>query len=244
MLDYETLMDMEGLEEKDVWELSEIKQIEQILPAEISTEVPGYEQALVCGNPFDIAQELDCFQGYDNPYGAFGTCGLTSIANICHLAGFEVSEPQVVEYAMENGLCEKAENGKWGGGTTVSNQLDILKHYDIKAHCEFPDVADCERIADAIEGGHGVMVGLNSGILQDREWKIYDENGEIYAGHTVCMTGTVRDVETGELLGFYLCVSSAQKADGAKQYVSVEKFEKCYTDSVCAYAVITDEPIR
>lgn len=244
MLDYETLMEMEGLEKSDIQELSEITPIEPILPMEISTEVPGYEQAVVCGNPFEMAEKLDCFQGYDNPYGAFGTCGLVSIANICCLAGMEISEPQVVEFAMENGLCEKVEDGNWGGGTTVSNQLNLLKHYGIEAHCEFPDVATSERIADAIEGGRGVMVGLNSGLLQDREWKVYNENGDIYAGHTVCMTGTVRDVETGELLGFYLCDSSAQKEDGAKQFVSVEKFEACYLDAVSAYAVITDKVIR
>lgn len=244
MVDYEALKENEGLKSDDVWTSEEITQYNRIITVELSNDVPGYEQAIVCGDPINLAEKLDCFQGFDNPYNAFGTCGLTSIANICQISGMDIKEPQVVEYAMENGLCEKPENGRLGGGTTISNQLEILKHYGFDAHCEFSDVATAERIADAIEGGHGVIVGLNSGVLQDREWKIYDENGDFYAGHAVCMTGTVRDTETGELLGFYLCDSSAQKLDGAKQFVTVEKFNESYSNAISSYAVITNEPIR
>lgn len=37
----------------------------------------------------------------------------------------------------------------------------------------------------AVEGGDGVLLGLNSGVLQDREWKVYNEEGKITAAHTV-----------------------------------------------------------
>ena len=59
-------------------------------------------------------------------------------------------------------------------------------------------------------------------------WKIYNQMGEIQANHAVCMTGTVRNPDTGELSGFYLCDSSSQRPDGAMIYVPLEKMRQCY----------------
>ena len=243
-LGMQELMESEGLEPEDVREIGQIETIEQILPMEITDQVPGFDRAVVCGDPINLGDKLDFQQGFDNPYGAFGTCGLTSIANLCYIGGKEVSEPEVVEYAMENGLCEEVEPGVWGGGTSISDQIKILDHYGFSAHCEFPDVASGERLAEAVEGGHGVLLGVNSGILQDRDWKVYDKDGNIGCTHTVCLTGTVRSAETGDLVGFYLCDSSAQTPDGGRTFVPMDKFDQCYEEVQGAYAVITDEPIR
>lgn len=238
------IMEAEGIDENDVWDMNEIESIEQLLPMEISTEVPGFEEAIICGNPIELGDELDFQQGFDNPYGAFGTCGLNAISNICHIGGKDISEPEVVEYAMEHDLCEKDNPKFHGGGTTIGNQLELLSHFGFESHCEFADVADCGRLADVIEGGHGVLLGVNSGILQDREWKVYDENGEITANHAVCLTGTVRDTDTGELVGFYLCDSSSQSPEGGRVFVPLDKFQECYSDVKNAFAVITNEAIR
>lgn len=219
--------------------------IEKIMEPEIRDDVPGVEKALVFGNPVELSEKLDCFQGYDNPYNAFGTCGLVTIANIGVMAGMELTEPEVVKYAMENGLCDTAENGiLGGGGTSIEQQTSILKHFGLESHCEPSYIADVNRLANVIEHGHGVLVALNSGLLQDRDWKIYDGNGDVYAGHAVCMTGTARDINTKELIGFYLCDSSAQRMDAGRIFVPVDDFKKCYTDAVRSYAVITDNPIR
>ena len=240
----DALMEAEGICEADVWDAGEITPIEPTLPMELTNKVPGLERALVCGDPFRLGEVLDYQQGFDNPYGAFGTCGLTSIANICKMAGMDVSEPEVVQYAMEYGQCIKDDPMFGGGGTTIGNDLEILSHFGVEAHCEFSDVADCERLAQAVEGGHGVIVGLNAGLLQDRPWKEANAEGEIAANHAVCLTGTVRDADTGELAGFYLCDSSSQRPDGGKIFVTMDKMEECYSQVKGSFAILTDEAIR
>lgn len=238
------IMEVEGVTPSDVWSGDEIETIAPMLDMEISERVPGMEKAIVCGDPYALAEKLDYQQGLDNPYWAIGTCGLTSIANICVIGGKDITEPQVVEYAMENGFCETAGDGRLGGGTTMKNMLDILSHYGFESHCEFKDTADYERLADAIEGGHGVILGLNSGVLQDRQWKIYNDDGELKATHAVSMTATVRDPQTGELTGFYMCDSSSQRPDGAMIYATLEMMDRCYMAADDGFAAITNEPIR
>ena len=202
------------------------------------------ENAIVFGNPIELGKNLDCIQGYDNEYGAFGTCGLNPVSNVCTIAGLDISEPDVVRYAMENDLCEKTEPGVMGGGVTTGQTIKILEHYGIESHCEFSDVATPERIAEAIEGGHGVIMGLNSGILQGRDWKVYNDAGEVEVTHYVTLTGTVRDAETGELKGFYMCDSSAAQPDGAAMYTPLEKIKESYSDVNGAHIVVTNKPIR
>ena len=243
--------DLNSLEDKEVFTSSEISEIPKILHTEITDKVPGMEKALVCGDPFRLGNVLDFQQGYDNPYYAFGTCGLTSVANVCTLGGVEVTEPEVVDYAMKNKLCITSEedprysNLGSGGATTIHHMISLLNHYGFESHCEFAnDAATCERLASAIEGGHGVIVCLNSGILQDRPWKTADENGNIFGTHAVTLTGTVRDVDTGELKGFYLCDSTGQNPNAGRTFVSLDKMNECYTNITGGYAVITDNPIR
>ena len=124
-LKMDDLMEAEGLRETDVWGIGEIEEIKPILPMELSAEVPGMDRAMVCGDPFRLGEILDYQQGFDNPYGATGTCGLTSVSNICKMAGMDVTEPEVVEYAMENDQCIKDDPKYHGGGTTIGNDLAV-----------------------------------------------------------------------------------------------------------------------
>lgn len=239
------LADYEGLTEKDIWSADEIKEIPAVLPTELTDQVPGMERAIICGDPISLGDKLDFQQGFDNPYGAFGTCGLNAVANICIIGGKTVTEPEMVEYAMENDLCTKDDPKYHGGGTTISQQIKLLEHYGFPSHCELAqETADYDRLASAIEGGHGVLIGLNSGVLQDRPWKVLNENGEAIATHAVCLTGTARDPETGELVGFYMCDSSGQTPDSGRTFVPLEKMDDCYGNVKGCFAVITNEPIR
>lgn len=235
------LLREEEIDESQIWDRSEIEDITPILPMELSTEVPDMEKAIICGDPISLGDILDHQQGYDNPYGSFGTCGPTSIANICVIGGRDVTEPEVVEYAMENNLCIKNDDKFHGGGTSIGQQIALLDHFGFPSHCELAnEAATPDRLAAVIEGGHGVLLGLNSGVLQDREWKIYNDNGEITATHAVCLTGTVRDADTGDLVGFYLCDSSGQTPEPGRTFVPMDKFLKSYSEIKGGFAVITD----
>ena len=55
-----------------VWTSDEIDRIDPILPMELTDQVPGMDQAIICGDPYGLANVLDYQQGFDNPYGAFG----------------------------------------------------------------------------------------------------------------------------------------------------------------------------
>lgn len=238
------IMNAEQITEEQVWNASEIKEVPHILEPEVRTDVPGMEKAIVYGDPVHLGDILDYQQGFDNPYGSFGTCGETSISNICKIAGMDVTEPEVLQYAMENNLCQKDDPKFRGGATTIGNQIALLEHYGLPSHCEFAaETATPERLAEVIEGGHGVLLGLNSGVLQDREWKAYNEAGEITATHAICLTGTVYTLD-GKLAGFYLCDSSGQNPDSGRTFVPLDKFDACYSNVKDAFAVITDKPIR
>lgn len=238
------IMETEQITEAQVWDASEIRDVPPTLEPELCTDVPGMEKAVVYGDPIALGDVLDYQQGFDNPYGAFGTCGEASIANICKIGGKEVTEPEVLAYAMENGLCIPDDPKFNGGGTTIGNQIALLEHFGFPSHCEFSqETATPERLAQMIEGGHGVLLGVNSGVLQDREWKVYSSDGEIVAGHAVCLTGTVYSVD-GTLQGFYLCDSSGQNPDAGRTFVPMEKFKACYSNLKNSFAVITDAPIR
>ena len=247
MFDLEMYFEENEISEAEVWEIDEITPIDPVLSGELTDAVPDMDSVVVYGDPFTLGEALDFQQGFDNPYGAYGTCGLTSIANVGSMAGMELTEPEVVEYAMENGLCEEPgdlKSGVLGGGVNISQTLKILSHYQLDSHCEMADVATPDRLAECIEGGHGVILGVNSGVMQGRDWKVYDQNGEIQTTHYITMTGTVRDAESGELKGFYVCDSSSARPDGGAIFVSLDALKKGYTDVNGAHAVITNNAIR
>ena len=234
-------LESEGVTESQFWDAGEIREVPSMLEPELRTDVPGMEKAVVYGDPVALGDILDIRQGYDNPYGAAGTCGQTTIANICTIAGKEVTEPQVVAYAMENGLCLKEDPVYHGGATSISEQIAILKHFQLNAHCEIPsETADPERLAALIEGGHGILLGINYPLLYGN---VPAEGMEDTARHAVCLTGTVRHTD-GTLAGFYLCDSWYQNENSGRVFVPLERMNACYTNISEAYAVITDAPIR
>ncbi len=240
----ERFMEENELNEGIIWGENRIEPIEPTICGYETKDIPGIEIAIVFGDPIELGSRLDYIQGFDNVYGASGTCGLTSISNLCTMHGMDVSEPEVVEYAMKNDLCEKVAPGVLGGGVTTMQAIRILGHYGIPSHCEMAEVATPDRIAAAIEGGHGVMMGVNSGILQGRDWKIYSSDGVIETTHYITITGTVRDGESGELKGFYLCDSSSARTDGGAIYASINEIQKCYSDVYGGHIVMTNSPIR
>ena len=170
----EQIMKAEHVHPEDVWWASQIKPIARRLPAVPCTFQDG-SVALVTGDPFYWGNGvLDFQQGYDNPHKIYGTCSHTSIANLCTMAGMNVKEPQVLQYALDNKLSDPK-----GGDTTIGAQLKMLEHYGLHSHCEFNIVAKCERLAQWIEGAHGVICGLNSGVLRNHEWRKTNSQGKI-----------------------------------------------------------------
>lgn len=214
--------------------------------ASLSFDVPDTRMAIVSGNPEQAARFVDSVQG-DEIRGASGTCGLTSISNICRLSGLDVSEGMVTAYAIENGLCEV---DPWSpastGGITGTQAVELFGACGIDAHLEKAESFGIEELAQVIESGRGVMVGVDAGVLwDDPGCSSYTAYGQIYANHYITVTGSARDAATGEVVGFYICDSGRGLQSDACRYISAEKFSLAYNASVYgADAVITNEVVR
>lgn len=226
--------------------LDHYEQIEDFaINTQIRYDVPNAERVVVTGNPEEVEKYLDSVQG-DEVQGARGTCGLTSIANICRLNGLDVTEGMVVTYALENNLCRYDPwNPDDTGGTSGDQVAAILRAYGIGAHFNDVNVYNVEALAEAIDSGRGVIAGVDAGVL----WDAPDCSRTIYgmpvSNHYITLTGVARDASTGEIAGFYICDSGRQLESDACRYIPIEKFSEAYGPQIYgADAIITDMPIR
>lgn len=209
----------------------------------LSTEIPGLEgrEVLVCGRPLEERERLDWSQG-DNSYQAEGCCGINSSANVLTQCGLEgMTEEYLVGYAIDNDLCHYGFGVEPGdaGGTRGIDQRDLIEAHgvDTKIYLSsIPETGSVEALAARFESGRAGLINLNSGYL----WDDPDYVGNGAANHAVTMTGTVRDCETGELLGITICDSGNPNPC---LFVSVEKMKLCY-EQAGGSAVFTTDPVR
>lgn len=202
----------------------------------------GDELLLVTGNPFGIVGELDSVQG-DNPYHAAGDCGLVSCANYLTICGVRTNEDELVKFALEHGLCSYNPFGSpadWGG-TRPAQQEAILECYGVESSIYGPDEASgsLEGVANAIEGGHAVLMNLNAGYLWDRPDCV--DSGQM--NHAVTVTGTVRN-SSGELVALTICDSGRGLMEDSCRAVPVSVLEECYAEAAGACVVISDNAVR
>ena len=202
------------------------------------------ETVLVYGDPVETGEKLDDLQG-DNYYDFQGDCGLVSVANLLTMAGVEgVTEDDVVGLAIRYRCCEfsSLNDSSENGGTTVVQRWRLMQMFGIDATIFAFDApqASLECLADYVESGRGVNLGLNAGYAWGDPNYIQDG----VANHSVVLTGTCRDPETGDLKGFFLCDSGAPNGSGEAMYLSVEQMEQAYLNAYGATALVTDQPIR
>lgn len=237
----------------DDWEAPELEEemLDQLEGVECMSlepelwETPESEQVLVLGNPFEVAGGLDDCQG-DNLYGAEGNCGLVSVMNLLRLNGQEIDENEIVGRALETNppLCVYYETDDPGakGGTTVVQRAELLQLYGISSHYysnQMPG-GSLEQIASYVENGQGVNLSVNAGYLWDNVNFIDDGS----SNHSIIVTGTAREPESGELQGLFVCDSGLTDQESGAMYVSVEKLEDAYVRAPGATVLVTDQPLR
>lgn len=209
---------------------------------DVSRNIPGLEgrEVLVCGDPMDTGRRLDFSQG-DNSLNALGDCGVNSAGNVLLMCGVEgVSEESMIRYAVDHGLCnygfgvEPAD----AGGTTALQQRRLLEDHGVDARIYLGGhmSGSTEQLAARFEGGCTGIINLNAGYL----WNDPDSVGDGTANHAVTMTGTVRDPESGELLGITVCDSGNPNPC---RFISVEQMRQCY-EQAGGTAVFTVKPAR
>lgn len=203
--------------------------------------IPEVGDVVVNGNPFEIGQKLDEEQG-DNVYGFAQDCGLVTIHNILTMAGITSTEDEVVGRAILFGKCQTHyQNVEDNGGTTVFMRQELLETYGISStvFSNASESGSLESIATYVEAGHGVNISGNAGYLWDDANYIMDGS----SNHSITVTGTARDPETGELKGLFVC-DSGMPGDSSSVFLSVDKLKDAYLGANGATVLVTDNPIR
>jgi hypothetical protein len=182
--------------------------------------------------------DVDQFKDFNHHQGANpdfqGTCGLVSCEDILKQFGqTDVTEEEIVEFAVENDLCDVSRDKYKSGGTSVFNQRDILQLHDIPAHVEVMN--NFEGLASYVEQGRGVIIEVNAGVLWD-EPSAYDFGN---ANHAICVTGYARNAETGNIEGFYINDSGRGYAADSGRFVSCDTLQEAFLDAG-GMSVVTD----
>ena len=181
------------------------------------------EAAGVHGTPFED-EALWHLQG-DNSHGESGTCAVVAQELIIYkFTGEDPGENTCLEVALDNGWFNE------GGGTSWEDVGKIVDSYGIDIHKS----EDCtlDDLADEIDQGHGVIVGVEAEVL----W--YDGPAMGYANHAICVTGYDRS-EDGDILGVW--VNDSGSPDGQGHYYDASTFEEAFEGSG-GMLVATDDP--
>ena len=167
--------------------------------------VEGHAIEIIGGPEKEVAGRKE--QG-DNPYGVRGDCGLVSSRDVLLQFGINVSEADVVKFAVENRIAaydvnEPPENR---GGTGTQAIVEVLHHYGVEAHGEYG--GSIEQLATNIISGRGVIIGIESSVIwPEGEQPGFRPTGK--ADHAITVTGVAVDQATGTIQGFYINDSGA-----------------------------------
>lgn len=191
-------------------------------------------------------------------------CSLAQIANILTLSGRPTKEQEVVEYvnSIASQLKSKpasSQDARLNGGMVPSDISLVLKHFglDNDVHENSTGVAsrivqmlgkpapvDFDQIAESVEEGKGVIMGVNSNMLNGRY------SSPISANHAISIVGTARDLRTHEVMGFYIndtgcpdSLTDGRLERSQTKFVPLWRMDQAYNVPNSA-AIITRNKIR
>lgn len=181
---------------------------------------------IVFNTPETTGQKLNSDQGQADP-NFKGTCGLCSCQNVLTLAGLNVSEKQLIDYAVShrdpykiNGeaLCSHSGHPDENGGTDAIDRKIILSAFGVPSRLESATIHNVVRF---VEEGKGVIASVHAGIL----WNCYFGTDDDY--HAVTVTSIERN-KTGDVTAVYICDSGRQGQEYSKKY-DIDTFKKALT---------------
>jgi hypothetical protein len=199
-----------------------------VAPAQLG-QLPDGRASLVIGDVRGYAALNHC-QG-DNPEQDVGDCGVVSCADVLNQFGVQVTEADVVTHATRcRELHVVAGHPEESGWTLPADQVAILADYGIAAH--WAGEQSVEQLADAVQGGRGVIAAVNAGVL----WSNPSVLGHGQANHVVTITGVARDPYDGALQGFYINDSGTGQS---AQFISAHLMTTAFVRTG-GFCVITD----
>jgi len=166
-----------------------------------------------------------------NPEHDCGDCGIVSCADVLNQFGLPLTEANAVSHATRrHELHVVPGQPDQSGWTLPAEQAAILTDYGVPAHAE--EAQPVERLALAVQLGHGVIAMVNAGVL----WSDPRGLGHGQANHAVTITGIARDRFDGTLLGFYINDSGTGQSG---QFVSAHLMRTAF-EHEGGFCVVTD----
>jgi len=201
------------------------------MPRDLPVSQYGYQKTedgtFVYDSPMGTDQYLYKTQGkVDWRYK--GTCGLCSCCNILRLAGVDVSEKDMIEYASKEKLCVTGLNILRNGATDALDRKEILDHFGINSGVQNlmlmpngkPGSENIRLIEQYVSAGKGVILSVHADML----WKDAPYGKNDY--HAVVVTSVKKD-KAGNIQGFYICDSEK----GGTKYYPAQKILDVLTGS-------------
>jgi hypothetical protein len=167
----------------------------------------------------------------NNPEHDRGDCGIVSCADVLNQFGMPLTETDAFLHAMRrHELHVVPGRPDQSGWTLPAEQAAILTDYGVAAHAE--EAQPVERLALAVQHGHGVIAMVNAGVL----WSDPQALGHGQANHAVTITGIARDPYDGALLGLYINDSGSGQSG---QFVSAHLMTTAF-EHEGGFCVVTD----
>ena len=191
--------------------------------------LPDGRPCLTIGNVLGYAA-FNHLQG-DNPEHDCGDCGVVSCADVLNQFGVRLTEAVAFLHALSrHELHVVPGRPDQSGWTLPAEQAAILTDYGVPAHPE--EAQPVERLALAVQLGHGVIAMVNAGVL----WSDPRGLGHGQANHAITITGIARDRYDGALLGFYINDSGTGESG---RYVSAHLLTTAF-EHEGGFCVVTD----
>ena len=183
----------------DVVPLEETRQTIQ------TVDLPDGSWERVFDHPEQLQAELPFEQG-NNEYGKEGTCALANLGTWLEIGGSANKENDIVAYASTHMDMDGDPLCSESGGVYPGNIPTIWKNFGVDAYSD--SSKNLEHIAEAVESGHAVSVGVNAGKLYENdnpeEFDLNDSYGDGGANHQIGIVSCVRDGVSGNITHFYI----------------------------------------
>jgi hypothetical protein len=202
-------------------------------------DVPQFRDVLHDGRETVVIGDVEKSKDFvtkqgDNPYGFRGTCGLVSVAGVLRQFGQNVTEADVVKYAVEHRppLCNVSDNVYLSGATAPEQLAKLLGDAGVSARPE--KLGSLDGLAQRVGEGRSVIIGVNAGHLWNDVQ--YLENGQ--ANHAVVVTGIAKDPTTSDIQGFFVNDSGTETV-GRGKFIDANHMQNAWV-STGAQAVVTE----
>lgn len=234
----EALPGIEAVEpEVDITPLLETQQEKQIV------EYDDGRKAVRFDHPEKLLDQLPYSQG-NNEFNKDMTCAHANLGSWLKIMGSQNTEKDVVRYASTHVGRDGCPLCSSSGGTFPTDIPVIWEQFGIPADSD--SSKNIERIAEAVESGHAVSVGVNAGILwgadnpEGHDIRPNIQDGS--ANHQIGIVSCERDMVSGAITHFYINDTGRKYKRDACRKISISDFIPAFCVNK-ARATISKQPV-